>query len=125
MGDLLRQGTEWLERQRHAHLSSSVSYHRGPLAVALLATIGKTVFEVDGGHGFLERVESRDYLVRAEDLVFGGQAVLPQRGDRIQELEEGVTFIYEVMAPGREPFFRYSDPYRKTLRIHTKLVRRI
>jgi len=27
-----------------------------------------------------------------------------------------------VMAPGKEPAWRYSDPYRKTLRIHTKHV---
>jgi len=33
-----------------------------------------------------------------------------------------VTFIYEVMAPGNEPPWRYSDPYRRTLRIHTKLI---
>ena len=34
------------------------------------------------------------------------------------------TQLYEVMAPGGEPPFRYSDPYRRTLRIHTKHVGR-
>ena len=32
------------------------------------------------------------------------------------------TFEYEVLAPGKEPCLRYSDPFRKTLRIHTKQV---
>jgi len=30
--------------------------------------------------------------------------------------------IYEVMSPGNEPHFRWSDTYRQTLRIHTKHV---
>ena len=29
---------------------------------------------------------------------------------------------YEVLAPGTAPHYRWSDPYRITLRIHTKEV---
>lgn len=125
MADMLNEGMAWLERQRQAHLTTTVSYHRGAQAVGLFATVGKTVFALDAGHGFRERVESRDYLVAAEDLVLGGAVTLPRRGDRIQEVVGGTTFVYEVMAPGQEPFYRFSDPYHRTLRIHTKLVRRI
>ena len=32
------------------------------------------------------------------------------------------SVLYEVMAPGSEPHFQFSDPYRRTLRIHTKQV---
>jgi hypothetical protein len=67
-------------------------------------------------------VESRDYLVRAAPLVLNGVTELPKRGDQIHEMTDGVIFIYEVMGPGDEPHFRYSDPYRRTLRIHTKQV---
>ena len=46
----------------------------------------------------------------------------PQAGDKIAEVLGAELVIYEVMAPGREPCWRYSDPYRITLRIHTKQV---
>ena len=45
---------------------------------------------------------------------------MPQRGDRIRETQGQQVFVYEVTAPGKEPVWRYSDPYRKTLRVHTK-----
>ena len=86
------------------------------------ATIGRTEFEVDDGLGVLVRTESRDYLILAEHLVLDGQPALPQRGDRVRETDGSQTVVYEVMAPGKEPPWRYSDPYRKTLRIHTKQV---
>ena len=56
------------------------------------------------------------------DLLLAGVPVLPERGDRIRETQGATTYVYEVMAPGKEPHYRYSDPYRKTLRIHTKHV---
>jgi len=99
-----------------------VTYERGADNVDLAATIGRTIFEVDNGHGVLERIESRDYLALATDLVLVGLPVLPKRGDRIRETQGTVTYVYEVMAPGKEPEWRWSDPYRKTLRIHTKQI---
>ncbi len=86
------------------------------------ATIGRTEFEIAGDYGVIERVESRDFLVLTEDLVLVGNATLPERGDRIRETRGTTTYVYEVMAPGQEPHWRYSDPYRKTLRIHTKQI---
>ena len=99
-----------------------VAYARGPQSVDLSATVGKTVFEVDDGYGVLVRHESRDFLVLAADLVIGGEPILPQRGDRVREVQGSTTFGYEVTAPGKEPAWRYSDPYRTTLRIHTKQI---
>jgi hypothetical protein len=122
MADVLERASAWLEDQRTRHASHAVTYVRGGRAVEVLATIGKTTFEVDDGYGVLVRHESRDFLVLATELALDGQAFLPQRGDRIQETQGQQTFVYEVTAPGKEPVWRYSDPYRKTLRIHTKMV---
>lgn len=122
MPDLLRTGSDWLETQRTEHMTSTVVYSRGDFDVEVPATIGRTEFEVDDGFGVLVRTESRDYLILAENLVLDGQPTLPERGDRIRETEGSQTVVYEVMAPGKEPPWRYSDPYRRTLRIHTKQV---
>ena len=40
----------------------------------------------------------------------------------IRETDGGKTYEYEVMAPGNDPCWRWSDDYRRTLRIHTKLI---
>lgn len=123
MTDLLARGSAWLEAERTEHLSRPVTYDRGGESVQVQATVGRTVFRTESADGLLERHEARDYLVLAADLVLGGgAAVLPQAGDRIREADGETVFVYEVMAPGGEPPWRYSDPYRKTLRIHTKHV---
>ena len=122
MGDLLEESSAWLDGQRLKRLSRTVSYRRGEDSVDVRAAIGRTVFEVEDSVGVLERTESRDFLIPASDLVLGDEQVLPQQGDRIAETQDGKVYVYEVMAPGREPCWRFSDPYRRTLRIHTKQV---
>ena len=122
MADLLQTGSDWLEDQRTEHCSKAVTYHRGGDSVQVQATIGRTEFEVQTEHGVIEKYESRDFLVLAEDLVLSSQQTVPQDGDRIKEAIGGDTLVFEVMAPGEEPPWRYSDPYHKTLRIHTKQV---
>ena len=122
MTDLLRKSSEWLEDQRTRHAASTVEYVRGSRSVELPATIGRTTFEVDDGYGVLVRHESRDFLILAADLVLDAEQMLPERGDRIRETQGDTTFVYEVTAPGKEPAWRYSDPYRKTLRIHTTQI---
>ncbi len=125
MADLLERAAIWLEAQRTQHTTRMVRYRRGSDFVDLPATIGRTEFQVDDGYGVLQKFESRDFLVLAAHLQLTGTAVLPERGDRIEETVGGMTYVYEVLAPGKEPPFRYSDPYRITLRIHTKQVETI
>ena len=120
--NLLERASNWLEDRRTEHATSTVTYQRGNDTVVVSASIGRTLFEVDNGFGVLERTESRDFLVLTDDLVLGGVGTLPERGDRVRETQGSVTFTYEVMAPGKEPPWRYSDAYRRTLRIHTKLT---
>jgi len=129
MADLLGKAAAWLDDQRVRYLSRPVTYVRpstgsgqGARSVEVQAAVGKTVFEVDSGTGILEKVESRDFLIRASELVLDGAVALPERGDKVREEGDGVTYVYEVMAPGREPHYRFSDPHRRALRIHTKLV---
>lgn len=122
MGDLLEQGSAFLEDQRHRHMSRNVNYKRGTDGVDLQATVGKTVFEQADANGLIQRLEARDFLIRAQDLVLAGQTTLPRAGDQVRETQGTTTHVYEVMAPGGEPPFRYSDPFRRTLRVHTKHI---
>lgn len=120
--DILQQGSNWLEGMRETHATRPLVYVRGTDSVEVSATVGRTVFRIDKGYGVMERVEARDYLVLGSALALNGQTILPNAGDRIREESDGKTFVYEVMAPGGEPCWRWSDPYRQTLRIHTKQI---
>ncbi len=107
---------------RKAHAASTVTYSRAGLSVDVEASIGTTRFDVDTEGVGVQTVQSRDFLIFTADLVLGGSIVPPARGDQIRETVGDETFVYEVMAPGQEPPWRYSDDFRKTLRIHTKHV---
>jgi hypothetical protein len=117
--DLLRDGLAWLDRQRERFLARPIRYRRGALEAVLLATIGRTVFRLDVGRGVAERIEARDYLISAASFAGFG---LPERGDRISEDADGQRHTHEVLAPGGEPPWRWSDPHRRCLRIHTKYL---
>ena len=123
MADLLRAGQEWLANQLKAHASCTVTYLRGASQVSVSATIGRTLMKLDDGYGGV-RMEwtDRDFLIQPADLVLVGSQVLPERGDTIREAQAGKVYIYEVMAPGNEPHWRWSDTYRTLFRIHTKQI---
>ena len=118
MSDLLEQGATWLGQQRVAFASRSVVYRRGAANVTLAASLGSTNTEFQDASGMIEQYQSRDFIVQAADLVLGGVTVLPQRGDRITD---GAA-TYEVLAPTGMECWKWSDPYRKAIRIHTKEV---
>lgn len=115
---MLYDAMQWLEQQRHQYLTINVRYKRGDEFIAVAATVGNTVFEVPDSYGVMIKTESRDYLLRPSDLIISGRPILPMPGDRISEN----GYEYEVMAPGNKPCWRWSDSFRNTLRIHTKLV---
>jgi hypothetical protein len=123
MPDLLRAGSDWLAEMLKEHASRSVAYRRGADEVLVQATIGRTLLKLDDGYGGV-RMEwtDRDFLIHAADLVLGDSPTLPERGDVIRETQGGKVFVYEVMAPGKEPAWRWSDVFRKVLRVHAKQV---
>lgn len=123
MSNLFRKASEWLSDQRHQFATSLVAYRRGERSVELAATIGRTEYQQDDGYGIVIRAEARDYIVRACDLALDGAETLPEVGDRIEELQGGTVYVYEVLPIGaQQQHWRYADPFRQTVRIHTKQV---
>jgi len=116
VGDLLRQGGQWLEQQRTAHCSSQVTYRREAAELQVDATFGRTEYDVEDEHGLRVGAQVTDFLILAE--VFSPLFDEPQAGDQI--VADGV--VYEVMNLAGQGHWRWSDPYRTTMRIHTKEV---
>ena len=123
MTNLLEWGQAHLADQLKSHASIEVVYRRGAGEVTVRAVVGKTEFEIDDGAGGRLHIQSRDYLIQAADFVVANEPVLPVAGDEIRETRGNKTFVYEVLAQGGEPQYRFSDPFRKLMRVHTKHVR--
>ena len=111
---MLKQGLAWLAKQRTDHMASVVLYQRiGQSPVTLQATFGRTEFDVTDNTGASIRAHVVDFLMLAEDL---GLLYPPQRGDII--INDDTQ--YEVLDLLGDGFWRWSDAYHNTLRIHTK-----
>jgi hypothetical protein len=123
MADMLRTGQEWLANQLRTHASSPIVYLRGSDQVAVTAIIGRTLMKIEDGYGGVHmQWTDRDFFIAPTELVIAGSQVLPERGDSIHESLNGNVYIYEVIAPGSEPPWRWSDPHQTLLRIHTKQI---
>jgi hypothetical protein len=123
--DVLQNGAEWLNESRHACATKAVTYWctSQERPIELLATIGRSEFAILDNAGIERHVETRDYIIRAADLQLDGTPVVPTRGDYIMEsFGEAGNCTYSVLSPGDAPCWRYSDPYRQMMRIHTKLT---
>lgn len=97
----------------------SIVYQRPSLGQSVTITKavpGRTTHDITQDGMTIEQVKSEDYLVLASELILGGQATLPRKGDKI--LVEGRTLA--VLCVGSEPQYKYWDPNRLVLRIHTK-----
>jgi len=122
--NILAWASSWLQGKRHDHAAQTIIYRRGAQQVSLRATIGQTEFMRNDEAGASIMAVSRDFLVRADDLMVDGAIGRPQAGDRILESAPAGQIIHEVAAPGDEPVWRWSDTWRLTLRIHTVEVGR-
>lgn len=99
-------------------------YWRGDTQIALgNVSRGRWVFRFEDEYHTTKRIETRDFLVAAEELVIGGVPVEPVIGDRIQETVAGDRITYEVVSVNNEPCFRWSDPGRTQLRIHSLRIK--
>jgi len=114
--NLLERGSRWLEDQRNKHCTRDVTYVRGAASAVVRATVGRTEFKTDDGETVRTEYTDRDFLILTADLVLSGNPALPERGDKIHETQDATVHVFEVKD------WRYSDPYRQTLRIETNLI---
>lgn len=96
-----------------------ITYSRGDRNVVVKAVPGSTEWAEATGAGYVETAQARDFLVRVEDLVLGGESLTPTRGDTITETIGTTQLTYPVSSPGGSRVFSYADPYRRIYRVHT------
>lgn len=101
-----------------------ITYTRGEALCYLTANIGQTRSDQPDpfGAGLTVVARTRDYLIESAELVLDGEPATPAAGDRIAETAGDKTHTYEVTPPAGEPAWRYCDPFRTRIRVHTKHV---
>jgi len=117
MSNILKKGIEFLSDKLKAHASQTVVYKRGLEAVTIQATFGKTDYKIEDDSGFQIGGHITDFLFAASDLIIDGVLTTPKAGDQIQT----DSALYEAQFIG-DGCWRYSDPFRKIIRFHTKEV---
>lgn len=124
MGDMLRDALAHLTDTLAEHAAQAVTYTRGAESVEVRATFGQKLLklaDVDGG--IVMQWTDMDFCIPAADLVLGGAAVEPRRGDQIAVTIGETVQTFEVFPFGNEPHWRWSDPNQTMIRVHTKRLR--
>lgn len=96
--------------------SVPITYTRESTSIACTGVRSNHVDNSIDDEGVIHRSVSRDYLI--PDAVFPFTE-RPRDGDMITD--DGKTYLVQSM-PGESPW-RWSDPYQRVLRIHTKQIR--
>lgn len=125
MVNMLADGIDWLATQLKSFASSSITYTRGASSVSIAATIGRHVPRLLGSleGGEVDTFETVFTFDRA-DLNFGAGAVVPERGDVIAFVDNGVTFTFEVVPTDGERHWKEADAFGKRLEVNAKLTGR-
>jgi len=118
MVNLLNQAAVFLETQRVKVMTEPVTYHRGINTVVVKATCGKTNFTIDDEAGFTVGSHVVDFIIAASEMKFGDTVIVPRLGDVIVTADASQ---YEVVYLASDGCWRYSDGFKLSMRIHTKL----
>lgn len=123
MSNLLQNGVSWLAGQLKTNAAAPVTYWRGGVdqgvSCPLSVTWGETRSPVIDDSGAELQLRIRDALFDAADLVLDGCPTTPQEGDKIVETDGTVS---ELLRIEKEGLWRWSDPYKTRLRVHTQKV---
>ena len=120
---LLSRGREFISGKLQAAEGLTCVYTRGANSLTLAIWLGQTGFVSNiQDAARLERSDI-DVLFLANDLILGGSATVPARGDRLTLSLNGSSVTLELMIPATgEPSWRYSDAGRTIIRLHCKRV---
>ena len=106
--NLMQKASKFIKAKSLNSLATTIDYN----GEIVKATIGKTIFKVDGGFG-ITYIQSTDFLVAVETL-----SEQPKKGDKVFVGETE----YEVLAPQGEAVWRFSDISKTIYRIHSKRI---
>lgn len=121
MTNLLADGATWLSDQLQNNAGTSAVYWRDTAASdSITVTRSPRIHQIENAEGLLQNIRRDAFIVKASDLVIGGETIEPRSGDRVVIGTEQ----YEVMPPDDgTPAFEPSDSSGVMLVVHAKRTR--
>lgn len=121
--NLLRAAAEILQRKLEQHASETVAYERkGQPPLTFQAVLGRSVTDNDPGSGFIVRIVSQDFIIRAA-LLAPLDPPTPKRNDTITVTINGVISTFVVNGEASGAHYENADSFGVSYRVHTKLDR--
>lgn len=121
MANRLRIAAEWLTKRQAETAAETVVYRRPGIGeVSVPAVFASRTEQEEDASGITVYAKRPDFMVRPSDLVIGGVAIRPRRGDEITVTnEDGTKTVYELLD------FPYQDSTRFGIRwrINTSVLR--
>jgi len=124
MTDVFAQAAADLIGIVKSHGGVAITYARPgtSLSVSLTAGKGQRDTEQLDEQGVSERVERRDWLIAAADLVDGSTPIVPDHKDTITD---AAGYVYQVVGlSSNDPVWEWSDRSHVILRVHSQEVGR-
>lgn len=122
MTDVFAQAATDLISIVKAHAGVAITYTRPGTSISIPLTAGKGQRETEelDLDGVRERVERRDWLIAAADLVDGTTPVIPDKKDLITD---AAGYVYQVCGMSvDEPVWEWSDRSHVIMRVHSQVV---
>ena len=121
MGNLLREGREWLASQMNEHASEPIVYRReGENDLQILAVVGVSEVDQADGEGLIMTSQERDFIIQCKDLDFGNGPTVPLAEDEILIVDSNnFEHRFQVASRGFGGVFKYAGTYFNTMRIYT------
>ena len=119
MSTLMQRGLTMLSRMAPAAAGGTIVYSRGSDSVSIEATYGRSEFTSERDGVVTVEANDRDFAFQLDDLVLGGVAATPVRGDRITDAEGR---LFEVLALAGAQIYRACDAEGTMVRVHTKRI---
>lgn len=114
----IQAGADHLKKRGPEVEGVAVTYRRGASSLAMFAVLGSSLLRVTENNGTVHTVRTdRDVLISRADM---GAFSLPIEGDKIDIVFGAITERFTVAPIGSEPAWRFRDPGKTLLRIHTK-----
>ena len=110
---MLKNGLNWLADIQKEKMSEDVLYASKGNARHVKAVVCNTEVEVDGDDAQSFTANYADFIFHSEDI-----AGTPEPGDRITYAGK----IYEIRKDSISGGWRYADPYRNRIRVHTQII---
>jgi hypothetical protein len=116
--NMMSKGSAWLSGKLQGFASQAAFYQRGQQCLPIQVTVGDSEFTRRRADDISNEHRVVDFLFPASSI----HAVFhePSAGDFIETDYLGEKRLFEVLSPGGdEPAWRYSDPHRNMIRVHT------